>query len=227
MLREGPFGKRGKLPAEDILARQLGVSRNVLRDVLASLEAEGFITRRRGIGTMINQYVLDAPSRLDLEKDFEEMIEEAGYRASLGLVTGGVIPAEEEVAKDLHLEVGEKVLKVEKLLLADDRPAIYVLDYIPYRLIEGNPYTPEELKIPIFRFLKRKSQVKVEIVLMDVEPRLPDGIIAGMIGVEPSEPIMYVHEIGYSCTQTPVLLSQAYYRNGVFRLSILRRNYLG
>ncbi|MGI9953503.1 hypothetical protein V3F56_14205 [Moorellaceae bacterium AZ2] len=57
---------------------------------------------------------LDATSRLDLEKDFEEMIDEAGYRASLGLVTGGLLSAGEEVAKDPRLVVGEKVLKVEK-----------------------------------------------------------------------------------------------------------------
>ena len=48
IIREnGKDGKPFKLPNEDELATRLGVSRNVLRDALMSLEELGFVTRRR------------------------------------------------------------------------------------------------------------------------------------------------------------------------------------
>lgn len=43
-----------KLPKEEVLAQQLGVSRNGLRDVLTVLEEEGYISRRRSKGTIVN-----------------------------------------------------------------------------------------------------------------------------------------------------------------------------
>ncbi|HDL64590.1 MAG TPA: GntR family transcriptional regulator, partial [Proteobacteria bacterium] len=36
MMKDGAFGRSGRLPSEDKLAENLGVSRTVIRDVLAS-----------------------------------------------------------------------------------------------------------------------------------------------------------------------------------------------
>src|SRR5690606_25010211 len=44
-----------KLPAERLLALELGVSRRVVREALTCLEAEGRIARTRGRGTVILQ----------------------------------------------------------------------------------------------------------------------------------------------------------------------------
>lgn len=47
-----------RLPSEENIAGQLGVSRVKIRDVLSQLEAAGYVTRKRGVGTLINRYVL-------------------------------------------------------------------------------------------------------------------------------------------------------------------------
>lgn len=47
-------GRRGqRLPYEDTLSRELGCSRNVLRDALSLLVADGLIRRERGRGTLV------------------------------------------------------------------------------------------------------------------------------------------------------------------------------
>ena len=58
-MRNGEYAHSERLPRESALAVTLGISRTQLRDVLASLEREGFITRRHGVGTIINRHVLD------------------------------------------------------------------------------------------------------------------------------------------------------------------------
>ncbi len=45
---------------ESVLSEKLGISRTQLRDILASLDREGFITRAHGVGTIINRHVLGA-----------------------------------------------------------------------------------------------------------------------------------------------------------------------
>ena len=68
-----------KLPKEEVLAQQLGVSRNGLRDVLTVLEEEGYISRRRSKGTIVNPKIVNSTCRLDLETELTQMIAEEGY----------------------------------------------------------------------------------------------------------------------------------------------------
>ena len=56
-MKDGEFASCQRLPRESVLAESLGISRTQLRDILASLEREGFITRRHGVGTIINRHV--------------------------------------------------------------------------------------------------------------------------------------------------------------------------
>lgn len=52
-MREGEYAHCDRLPRESVLSEKLGISRTQLRDILASLDREGFITRRHGVGTII------------------------------------------------------------------------------------------------------------------------------------------------------------------------------
>ena len=76
-MRTGEYAHGDRLPRESVLAEKLGISRTQLRDILASLEREGFITRRHGVGTLINRYVFNVPTRMDIEVGFSDMIRPA------------------------------------------------------------------------------------------------------------------------------------------------------
>jgi GntR family transcriptional regulator len=56
----------GRLPTEARLAKMLNVSRTTIRAALQPLERDGFITRRRAIGTTINAHV--SPRTLALQR---------------------------------------------------------------------------------------------------------------------------------------------------------------
>ena len=53
LIDEGKLKPGDKLPAENTLAEQLGVSRGVLREALIILQFQGFITRKPKDGTYI------------------------------------------------------------------------------------------------------------------------------------------------------------------------------
>ena len=65
-MRDGEYAHCDRLPRESVLSEKLGISRTQLRDILASLDREGFITRRHGVGTIINRHVLGAQARICL-----------------------------------------------------------------------------------------------------------------------------------------------------------------
>ncbi|MER5986408.1 GntR family transcriptional regulator [Streptomyces sp. NPDC001787] len=54
-IHDGTYPSGTKLPAEPVLAAELGVGRPALREVLILLQEDGVITRRHGVGSRVNQ----------------------------------------------------------------------------------------------------------------------------------------------------------------------------
>ena len=69
-------GPDRRLPSEEELCRLLGVSRATVREALSILCREGFVSKRHGIGNLVNRSVLDTPMRFDLERGLRRMLED-------------------------------------------------------------------------------------------------------------------------------------------------------
>lgn len=61
MIKGGQFSYGDKLPVEKRLAEIFGVSRTTVREALAVLEAEGWVTTRRGGGTYVRRAPITGP----------------------------------------------------------------------------------------------------------------------------------------------------------------------
>lgn len=81
MARNLPEGTR-KLPSEEELCRTLDVSRATLREALSLLDRAGFITKRHGVGNMVNPSVLEVAMRFDAEQNLRQMLESGGARVA-------------------------------------------------------------------------------------------------------------------------------------------------
>ena len=223
MLKEGQFDATGRLPAEETLAREMGISRTVLRDVLAALESEGFISRRRGIGTIVNKHVLNVTSRMDLEKEFLEDYVDAGYTPSIKEIRVSRIQAEGQACRRLSLEPGQPLLAVERIILADGREAVYCIDHIPMSIIRDHNYTEAEMQAPIFEFLRNRCHTSVHMGLTNIEACQADDKLAGELALPPGTAVLYLDQIGYDIDQKPILWSKEYYTPGILHFTVLRR----
>src|SRR5579859_3632336 len=74
-LRRGIYADH--LPSEQVLARELGVSRTTLRNALLELERDGQVVRRQGIGTFVVRGAASVTSRLDRLIGFSTLIRAA------------------------------------------------------------------------------------------------------------------------------------------------------
>src|SRR5260370_11442742 len=124
-IRERQLAAGDRLPNEPDLARQLGVSRMTLREALGSLERDGFLHRRPGVGTFIN-----AQAHLQLDRGLDELfsttdlIESHGYKAGAKHVEVRRELADAAVAEALHVDPGASVVHVERTRLAGNTPVI-------------------------------------------------------------------------------------------------------
>ena len=77
LIRSLPEGTR-KLPSEEELCGQLNISRATLREALGQLARAGFITKRHGVGNIVNFSVLKTPMRFDEELSMRRLLASAG-----------------------------------------------------------------------------------------------------------------------------------------------------
>ena len=221
-MTEGEYAGCERLPRESVLAEKLGISRTQLRDILASLEREGFITRRHGVGTIINRHVLNVQTRMDIEVEFLDMIRQSGKRPAVAYVRVMDGDADEKIAAQLQIRVGDPIVRVARLVTANGVPAIYCEDIVDRSLVHGNA-TLKDFKQPFFYFLQQFCNVIPYLDLTEVCPTKADARLAEIFQVPMGTPLLFMDEVDYDIDGKPVFCSKEYYVDGIIRHTVMRK----
>ncbi|MBV7298234.1 phosphonate utilization transcriptional regulator PhnR [Enterovibrio paralichthyis] len=124
----GMLAPRQKLPAERKLAETFDTTRVTLREALSLLESEGRIYRedRRG------WFISPEPLHYDPTKtlNFTNMALEQGRKPKTELISAKNILANKQAANLLSLKPFSEVYQVNRVRYLDDRPVVYVTNYI-------------------------------------------------------------------------------------------------
>ena len=79
-MKDGAYASCERLPRESVLAEKMGISRTQLRDILASLEREGFIYSVPGKGSFASDRRPEDPARREeLIARLRELVAELRY----------------------------------------------------------------------------------------------------------------------------------------------------
>lgn len=221
-MKNGIYANEERLPRESVLAETLGISRTQLRDILASLEREGFITRRHGVGTIINRHVLDAQGRTDIEVEFLDMIRQSGHSPAIAFVNHREDIADAHIAQQLGICEGDPIIRVTRLCTADGTPAIYCEDILAQSLIQ-QPYTKEDLYAPIFYFLREFCGVFAYMDLTDIRPTIADAHLSEVFQIPEGSPLLQMDELDYDIDGKPIFCSREYFADGIFRHTVMRK----
>ena len=221
-MRTGVWAHASHLPRESELATIMGISRTQLRDILAVLECEGFITRRHGVGTLINRHVLNLPTRLDMEQEFIDMIHAGGHTPSVAFTKAEETPATEEEASKLNLQPGTQLMRIQKLCTASKRPAIYCEDIFDAALLRS-PVTEQALRAPVFQLLQDNCRINCFMDISQLKPIVATEELAEILQIAPGTPLMYIEEVDFDVDGNPVLFSRQYFVNDYFQYNIIRK----
>lgn len=149
------FHKDTKLPREELLAKELGVSRITVRSALNELATEGIIFRRQGRGTFVNTQALHMNVVFNPIGDLRDVIASGGYKVKTEILSVYKRGATEDESLKLQIEQDETVLIIERLFYANDMPAIYCLDRIPTKIL-AEDFSQSDLEISIYTYFKEK-----------------------------------------------------------------------
>lgn len=214
-----------KLPSEDALARQYGVSRVTVRRALDELEQEGLILRIHGRGTFANRAALKMEVNLLAGGEFRHMIQQSGHETSVRQLQAAVIPAPADIAAELQIPEGEDMICVQLLHCADNHPAILSVDYLPVRIFSEMP--PPELwgQSSFFGILRDYGGIAICRDHMSIQAiRREDAVsqVTPFAGEMEYEALLLFSGILYDQNNRPILFGSTLFDTRYLRYSFIR-----
>src|SRR5450755_2873478 len=116
----GIYPPGGRLPTEAELSQHFRVNRHTVRRALEELSRGGLVRVEQGRGSFVAEDVLDY--NVEARTRFSEWIRKHNKEPSGIIRQLREIPADRRVADGLGVRSGSKVVLLERLGLADDRP---------------------------------------------------------------------------------------------------------
>ncbi|MEL7608703.1 MAG: GntR family transcriptional regulator [Bacillota bacterium] len=222
ILNNSKDGQPFKLPNEDQLAQMIGVSRNVLRDAMISLEQMGYVTRRRSRGTFANPRIANEKCRLDTDPELCDMITDQGFKARFEMRRLSFIGEQDPVfGRD-----SQSYLNVEKLFFADDQPVAYCIDRIDGKFVERAEASLLRLKeISYFQFLKRYCNISMAYTMASIDAEPSADWLEREFALDQSEIVIVLEDHAYSCDLDIVGHSKVYFRRKFLPMRFLRKSW--
>jgi DNA-binding GntR family transcriptional regulator len=130
-LQTGRHRPGDRLPPEQELSAQLGVSRGTLRTALRRLEESGEIVRRQGSGTYVGRATSTALDE-GLEKlvSYSELARQRGVEIELGELSIEQRPLGKEAAVVFEVAPGTLATHFTRVLVFDGRPGAWMEDIV-------------------------------------------------------------------------------------------------
>jgi GntR family transcriptional regulator len=215
-IRQGELKPGQKLPSEDELAAQFGVSRMTARQGISDLIDEGLLYRRRGIGTFVAQFHVERDhNRLT---SFFDAAKAEDFDFEFRLLCREVVPARLMIAKALVLQEGEPAIRIQTLRLANGVPVTMHDEYVPYKLCPA--LLQEDLSCRSAWQVMETYGYKVKHAMQVVEAKPADAEIAKLLEMEEGAPILYKQRTILAEDGTPLEFTLCYNRGDRYLLKM-------
>jgi GntR family transcriptional regulator len=213
----GELKEGDRLPPENELSNQFGVSPLTVRQALSSLVGEGLLDRKPGIGTMIKKNP-DEKIILKLSGRMDELLS-IGKETETMVLRSEVIQGLDKPTRNLRLNQGDPVFFVEKLRYWKGTPFMVVEEYVPQSFIGALSKNKKSIK-SLYFILTQKKGFFLKEATQTIESSTADQRIASLLQVEMGSPLFYMERIFYSETGLPILLQLTYARAEHFKFSV-------
>ncbi|MEJ7743729.1 MAG: GntR family transcriptional regulator [Nocardioidaceae bacterium] len=204
-----------QLPTETELMTQFVVSRTTVRRALHDLAVAQVIVRSPGRGSFVAQQRIEQ----DLRRltGFVEDMQAVGLKATAIVVTNERLRAVRDVARQLQIRIGETVVHIERVRLANLQPVSFDDSYFSIEL--GQRIAEEDLEAkPFYSIIENDYAIPVGEADLVLEATEPGERIARHLDMEANAPIMRIERTTFSRDNSkPLLFEYLYYRGDRMR----------
>jgi len=211
-----------QLPSEAELSRAIQVSRNTIREALMTLERDGMVVRRHGIGTFLTPVPQHLKTSLHQVLPIPELIASSGFKPNIQntkiAATAGPSPAHRTLQVDEH----ESLPSVSLLYLADKRPAIHVT----YWLIPSLNLKSEDWNAfdgHLINFIERLTPLRVHHTVARIYAVRATKQLAETLQVKRASPLLKMMHTAYTADGQPIYCSTSFQDSDLLEVTVVRQ----
>ncbi len=219
LIERTPAGQR--LPSEPDLAKQMGVSRATLRDAMRTFETQGLIRRRQGSGTFVVGKVQALESGLEVLESLETMANRLNLEITVSNLSVEQEVADENIAKNLNLSVGAPLLRVRRVIRADDRPVAYLVDILPENVLRMDDL-PADFRGSVLDFLLGRGD-SLKSSRANISALGATADVAKVLEIQRGDVLLHLYAQLFDGSGKVVDYSLSYFIPGYFHFHVVRR----
>ncbi|MCX7839451.1 MAG: GntR family transcriptional regulator [Anaerolineae bacterium] len=211
-----------QLPSEASLSQRLGVSRNTIRDALMSLEQDGIVVRRHGIGTFVAASPHHLRTSLNRILPIPELITASGFKHKIRDLKIGTLVGPSEAHQLLGVPPTEKLASVTLLHLADTRPAVYITYWL-HPTLRADQVRWDKFDGHMQNFLERYFHLRIHRSYVRIHAVKATRELAAKLRVKPSSPLLKLTHVAYTLSGQAVYCSTSYQDSELLEVTVVRQ----
>ena len=214
---EGRFAPHTRLPSQRELREDYGVSHMTVRRAINELIREGVIYARQGSGLFVAESKADA--ELGPLIGFTEDMRLRGMTASSRVLERRIIAASTILANALEIRVGQPLLLLRRLRLADGEPMAVQNAFLPSLRFPG--LLDHDLDdVSLYEILRDTYGVRLTHADSAAGAELASVEDAALLNLVPPAPLLVTEQITHGADGQPVEFARSVYRGDRYKLQL-------
>jgi GntR family transcriptional regulator len=212
---DGKYNEGDLIPSEREFSDSYELSSTTIRRALNDLVQENFLERKAGKGTFVRRKRV----KRELHKvlGFTQNMTEMGLTPTTKVLTKRVVAANAFARKRLGLNKGDKVVRLERLRLADDVPMMLETRYIRTDLCPN--IEKEELSSSLWRVFEEKYGLKPNRHSQGMKISTVSGQAAANLTLNDNSLVIMIKGVTYVQDNEPIECEESLYRSDKYELT--------
>jgi GntR family transcriptional regulator len=220
LLRTSTPGEQ--LPPEPKMARMLGISRSTLREALRSFERQGLITRRRGIGTFVNQTKRVIESNLETLESLDTLLSRMGLECQTRDLEIREVASSPQVSGHLGIPKGSAIVSVSRTKTTGGLAVAYMHDVFPATLVSVD-VVRNRFQGSAIDLLLELDDPHASYAWANISATPATADLASRLNIDLQSALLLMEETVYSTDHAVVEYSRNYFVPEYFNFHLVRR----
>jgi GntR family transcriptional regulator len=201
------------IPSERQLSSDLGVSRLTVRAALDELAREGYLVRRRGSGTYVQQPKISQELTIT---SFSEDMRRRGMVPGSRTLSMTTILAGARLGRFLQVSPSERILVIKRLRLADGESMAIETLHLPEVLMPG--LSAKDLSGSFYELLHERYGIVIAAGTQAIEPTVTNEEESAALGVPLHSPAFLFERTSLDDRNRTIEFVHSVYRGDRYRI---------